>query len=310
MAEARSAQLSVALSQEANARLFFEAHDGQLFGQFNLVWLRLYPAVSATLRAVGGTISFAEHREHVIENEIVEFSGSDRATPRYPVTSNFVWRNLSGGAAWNIDGEPVFPAVSFDPVSGEVVASEPFYGGVVVDYWAQYRVVRFEVENIADEGFAQGPAAAFAYFEGATATTEVSIEFGGIAEEKVLLYQVYSETISDANGQWETPPNWPDSNAYPIGITANGNLPDPDNSHDNLRVHEQAYIDSHGFVQRFDGPFIRWAQPYEGSANYRPDYYWRKGSFTADFEIIVGDHVDWEEVGESIESRYRDVVER
>lgn len=120
--ETATQALSIERHQETNASGFIAPSFATLGAPF--VYLRLYPAVLAKLRATVGTVEQEGVRTADIPGEAVMFRGSDVAQTQHPVHSGLTldWEGLT----FDADGNPLSVSVTADSI-GQLRASEPFW---------------------------------------------------------------------------------------------------------------------------------------------------------------------------------------
>lgn len=83
-----------------------------------------------------------------------------------------------------------------------------------------------------------------------------------------VFYMVTSQMVTDPEGNWEFPSNFPTDNTYP-GITGG---PDQSVYLISRRVHERGLVDEDGTYFREVVPMDDWEQPYVGDGTYAPTY--------------------------------------
>lgn len=247
-------------------QLFLE--EGIIIG--NDRFLRLYPSVSAILRAsVGDIIRLGTHVQ-LIENESLQFNGSRTAQTQFPIAQ--LTNVLQYGAIFDRDGNTV--STSFTAVDGAVQAEREVYGSIVVDYNTTYTRLQYKpvVETETGPGGVESVSISLgtvmAFFNGSVAVFEIQPSaFPDI--ENFELYALESKTVVQGLSVYEFPPGWPDDNTYPTHPSAT-DLPDPNDAFVLVRrFHEVGYITpSQSFTSREF--FVRNERPFVGNFTFTP----------------------------------------
>ena len=220
--------------------------------------LKLYPAVSAKMRASIGTVVRGSSEFEEITDEALLFSGSTTASTRRPVIQ--LATLVSYGATFDRDGNSISP--SFSIVNGVVTASEEVFGSVVINYRTSFKQIDYEGEDTSGgQGLAFDLGTVLAFFNGSVA--QLTIRPTDFEEDQgTVLYEVTSEAVAQKDGLFEKPPDW---TGQPGSPTFPGGFPDPNEaSQTHERVHETGYITPQGstFVRT---QFVPPAKPFVGS---------------------------------------------
>lgn len=261
-----------------------------------IIKIRVYPNNPDELVASGGTIRVAGNSALSVEKEIVSFELTDTAQPQYPITSAFSWRAISSLS--DGEGNSISPDFIADPDTGNIRCSQSVLGSIEVKYQAGYTIAdyipgaEFKTQDL--------DAIWVAARKGKTiGKLQIASNTFGTALDYVELYSVTSVVVIDKNGRWELPQDWPDAPTYdPVNVQP----PDPEESATELRTHDRGVIDNKGRVQ-FDRPFIRYEQPYVGTANYNPVWTYTQGTPPAGYEEAFQDF-DFAELKSDLAARY------
>lgn len=260
-----SARQQIQYAGDSSRRLLLEQGEP---GGFTtpVIDVHLYPPVAAKLAASVGTVSStAEIRTRQVSREIVKFSGTDRAQLKWPVTT--LISAVPTTVLFDRNLQPLSSNIgaALDPVSGELVISQPAYGGLIVAYDATYRVLEYRPDTSLPRAIRYGTVLALYQ----TAVETLAIEVGGSTADNLReLYVAYSTYIADEGlSGWETPPGWPDNAEYPLPYPEG--TPDPDASATRERPHRIGYYDTLGRVYRRDY-HVSILKPYTGSYTYHP----------------------------------------
>ena len=244
--------------------------------------IRLYPAVPAQFVASAGEppVLTIEKRARKVRRELVEVQGADRVSTRWPIS-----RLLSvtiPQVLFALEDDVLKPvpwsagAVAFDPVSNELILPGVAYGGLIVEYDADYRIAYWiPPREIYVTGTVQAvtveEGTVLAYYDGKVTTLDINI----IREEgnsTAVLAEVVSQIVvsnEDKFDRYEIPPGFPNDTSYPGRPTAE--QPDADNSMSVDRAHEYWLYDAFGAVWRISPrmyPTIY--KPYVGQVTYKP----------------------------------------
>lgn len=296
-------QTSVEMSfdTDINFPLKLELQRGVSHG--DVLFARLYPDVPAKIIATAGTVREKESRSVPILYELLKFDGSDRASPKYPIMSDFT--AIQRGMAFNEVGEEINPMFWVDGFSGEVVASQPFYGGIQIQYKTTYKLLEYRVErqtSIAKGSYIE-MGMLMAFYAGSTAMLDMSGDIGNMkSDDFIEAYRVISPIVLDLNGSWEAPKGWPENTDYEFTSVAVGETPDPDASFTDERPHEIGYINPYGEGDH-QVYYVDWLKPMTGRTNYHPEYEFRRGNEREGFEDAFA-AINWAEVETRLTKQY------
>lgn len=265
IAGAQGAQLEIRPHRLTDQSGFVRASYATLGNPY--VYLRLYPAVLAKLRATVGTVvQKGVHQEQIV-GEAVTFNGSAQASTEFLVHSGLSidWAGLT----FDINGDPVEISIVADAPGG-LQASQPFYGAAICSYITQYRLLKYsyQVEEIVVPNLGSGGAritggSVLAFYDGEVASYELPApELPTADQDRAELYRIVSYSILQKGTEYEKPPAWPN------GTFLHGK-PDPDTDWIQVeRVHEIGWID--GFCRLSTRRFpVYAAEPYVGASNYK-----------------------------------------
>lgn len=238
------------------------------------VYLRLYPAVLATLRATVGAVSQHGVRQERIENETVLFEGAQTARTEHRASADLV---LSvAGLAFDENGDAVNVSVTADD-TGALRATRPFYGAAVVSYTTEYRLLRYDfaVTEQANGLRDLAAGAVLAFYGGEVATYQVALpdlDDSNAGTNQAEYFRDVSYTILQGAEEYERPPGWPEYTWSGLSLVpaaaATNPAPDPDEGWiEHERVHEIGLINSACFLSTDSYP-VRPAKPWQGSTNY------------------------------------------
>lgn len=303
MTASRSVQVQVDFRAESKIRLLLTLHPTITLEA--AILLRLYPDVSAILRATAGTIEGRESRIDKVQYEVLQFDGSDRAQLKFPGSSGHVFTDIN--AFFKADGSALgnSPSFSYDPETDEVVASTSFYGGVQVAYSAPYKVLAYtpgfeETGGTPDTGYTVRYGMVLAAYRQAVATFSVQAPDSAKSSDFVEVYRLFSKVIADPKGRWEVPPGWPKHSTYPVSNEG----PDPENSHDEERPHEVGFINTRGQLD-YQTYYATLEKPYIGDLNYRPALTLRKRTSPPNDDYATAfQSIDWNTLTAQLVSRH------
>ncbi len=271
----QSAQLTVEFqSTEFASELILEYHVGP-HQQGRGIPLRLYPAVPAILRATRGTLESGETRVEDVD-EIVKFTGSATARLKRPAAYQIAFYDLS--VAYSLTGEVILPVLHYDADQDEIVADQPFYGGIRVTYRSNYNVLYYN-PTVTYTYYADGSigsytqyGTAYAFYQNKAAIMDVDVTIQN-KERYQEYYRIVSTIVLDADGAHEMPPNWPTDGAYPY-FSSDYDL-DPDNSLTEDRIHEVGFVDNIGIINNLlNRYYVSILPPYAQSGlTYHPVYH-------------------------------------
>ena len=301
MADLSLATLSVQFAEEDRGRIILQ----QLLKRFNFngdLVARCFFSEPVQYVASVGTARAGEKLPQFVMGEGVKFSGSERATLKYPGAFDVVIDTSRSVLMRKSEryGRTIFVRVNvgliYDEETESVVTEDglPVYGAASVTYQALYQLVYYrpEVENLwwkyAGASFQLGTL--FAFNENAVATLDMELDMKD-SPDWIEYARVFSKIVLDAKGVWEFPPNWktvyqnnkqlqgdqrqdyPPDGTYPnTSQTVDGG-----NSFVDERVHLIVEVNSIGTLRYQDhnnggDGYWAWEQPYFGSSTYDPDY--------------------------------------
>ncbi|HRD65724.1 MAG TPA: hypothetical protein PKY50_06165 [Candidatus Competibacter sp.] len=270
MTTKQSASLSVEFNPPApDVVLALEMHLGP-YAEYGFIPIRLYPDVSATLRATRGTAHLGETRVEALD-EILDFGGGKTARLKRPnPNDDVVFYSLD--VAFDSAGNEVYPTLHYDPDTGEAVSDVSFHGAVRVTYTANYRLVyyRYDVDyDPISGGLTLSSGIVYAFYLGESAQIDVGIE-SAQSQQYVECYRVYTKVVLDPDGAWELPPGWTEDGSYPDHPEIEAR--DPDNSFTDERPHRIALINKIGSIvwRWYHVPIV---QPYVLQPSYRPKFF-------------------------------------
>jgi len=234
--------------------------------------LLLFPAVDAYLATSAGSVRKGNVRNVDVGPGIVVFSGSSTAQLQKPPTADAPTFQVL--YAFNREGMPVPTGVSLDRNTGELRADADVYAAVA---HSAYRSRALEliytplVERMGNGSRTTYGVIAAYYPPSAQTIYQVEpfdIDQGDI---KIELYRIFSYSVSNQDGEFEFPPNYPGDGAYPDRSF----VFDTSSSLQTERVHEIGYINQRGhtWVTPLHVPIM---EPYIGAGDYTPKLYYRE----------------------------------
>jgi hypothetical protein len=238
--------------------------DAGLFSD-GYIHLLLSPNVPATVRTNVGTVIEDGVKEYQVPGGVITFSNSDTASlQKEPTASNPEFTTLF---AFDDTGNVVQVSMFYDRPTFTIRASRAFTG--VVAYTPYLTTSRKLLYSPGQEPSPGGAITTFgvvaAYYQGSLAIHQVdatTLENGLFMPE---FYRIYSEKVITPDGEFEFPPGYPSSGAYP----AKAFTLDTSVSLKIERVHEMGQIDEAGrvFITR---PNVLILEPYVGDTAYKP----------------------------------------
>lgn len=207
--------------------------------------IRLYPEVQAELHTShGGSFTYkTPGNVGVLDvpRDFIEFHGEDRVQSAYPSTSD-VLIELRWDIFYDLLGNKVTPSFTYDFKTGEVVASAPCYGAVQLAYQTTYRKCTY-TPKVTRQGFTVTKTydTLLAFSDGNVATLKINRDNDPTdSRDYVQVYEIYSELVTDKDGAWEKPDNWPtESETY--GGVSRGSAPRKTGALSTRRVHAYVY---------------------------------------------------------------------
>jgi hypothetical protein len=230
-----------------------------------LIHLRLVPDVAASLAADVGEVWAGNSKLIDVAPGVFQFSGSDTAQlPAPPVDSAPEFNVLF---AFDSKGQPTGASASCDPASGTVRLSRSCTAAV--SYTAYKAGARMLTYRPKTEALAGGASTIYgviaAYYQGALVIYQVQPSTIERGDAMIELYRRYSYKAITADGEFEIPPNYPTSGAYPgkslvLDVTTSLKIE---------RVHEIGYLDPDGRAE-VRTPTVSVLEPYVGDFGYKP----------------------------------------
>ena len=235
---------------------------------------KLYPleAIAGIQVASFGTITFTGKYGQETRKEYIKFSNSNRANANYPINelNSAVLR-----FAFKTDGTELTD-ISFrlDEKTYELVASQPFYGAVHIEYVSKYGIFQYqpEVSVPAGSGYRAQYGNLISFYKNNIADTEVLPPQWGDNPIRFDLYRVTSNVLLNKYGNWETPLDW---DTFQKGQKAWPQEPESPikggNGAENARVHEVGYYQPGSGLVHYDRAFLNWEAPKTGTT-WTPQY--------------------------------------
>lgn len=287
MSEVLASTLSVTFEPgDGSHGLLLERHIG-FTGLSIGVPFRLYPPCEAKLVCAYGRISDIPESRVSDEKEVVTFSGSKTANLKKPGATN-VSIEILRQVSFDENGDVIYPTVTFDTKTQQLVADQAFYGAVKVTYQCAYYLYFYLfATNDYDFGGSvlYGDDTIHAFYLKNHAELKMDNSFKKISQW-LPLYTVTSKIVLDEKGVWEYPMNWESVDNTNKTLTQDnpnradrgmGKFPgytsyeiDPDQSFTDERVHQTGKYDYAGFV-RVDMPneILTVQEPYNNSWSFQ-----------------------------------------
>ncbi len=268
------------------------------FAPFLQLYLRVYPADAEQVAVSRGSLTLLSYEE-IERTETLQFQGSDFASLRLWTAQSPIIEYQT--VFFDALGNPLNGAgFTWDPARNGFRASEPLYGVLRVRYrakCARYNY-RFDTTRLTGGGLTVHGGLLIVRDGMQVATLDLDPPGLGDEEGVVELYRVVSEVVTDPDGTWEKPPNFPTDSDYPGGGTG----PDTNIYMISERTHEVGVIDLDSRIdeRRLHTP---WEQPYTGSVAYRPGWRLKRGSPPTGFETAFL-NVDWGRLEAALKDRY------
>ncbi len=230
------------------------------------IHLLLTPNVAAELHASprGAEVRLGGSKIIDVPGGVLTFSNSDTAAlPFVPTESN---PEFSPGIAFDSLGQPVSVSAFYDAPAFSVRASRKFTGSI--DYSAYQTTARILTYTPLVETFGDGARTTFgsitAYYRGSLLVYQVQPTTILNGAALIELYRIYSYKVITHDGEFEAPPTYPTSGAYPgktLVIDTDGWKFE--------RPHEIGYIDDQGHAYP-QTPNVQILEPYVGDGTYTP----------------------------------------
>lgn len=264
MAEKLATQLTARLSGAGRGALQIVPHtieddDGFVIAQYTTLanpylWLRLYPAVNAKLRAAVGSVISDGVRAERVTNEVVVFTGQAQAQTKYPASGGLALDYE--GMTFDADGHAISAHVGVG-ADGALHADPPFYGAVIVSYDTTFKLLKYSYGfESFDGGLLAGAitggltsgggkikgGAVLAFYGGEVASyTPPAPELPSEEGDRTELWRDVSYAIETRDGVYERPVGWTGAAGSP---TWAGGKPDPEEWWNEIeRVHKVALLD-------------------------------------------------------------------
>ena len=283
--------------------------------------LLVYPYEVTRMIATAGIIGDVNRIGQRVEAEFLTFSGSNTATPKYPV---YAYQELDLNFAFDVDGELLtnLNTVTFriDPETGSVIASKVFTGVVRFVYITVYREWWYEpYTEYTSTNWGMFPTeilyGVLAAFHNGTFITYAMSPHDSPwegAQDRLEIYRIVSEVLATENGAWETPDGWPNKT-----WNAGSDYPDPPTSDSYVnkwqRVHEIGYVKPKNtfiFRETFSQ---RNEKPKSTDTSYTPKYKLEKISAGEAKNLNVGlkfsyDNLDWGAIESDLKKRFKGLI--
>ena len=183
------------------------------FNLHGFLLFKVYP-IDVKYRASIGSITGGETIEKTIR-EGVKFSNSNTAKLKYPKAYDVVFKHKSVMLKQKIDNNGNLDIVefsqkiTFNSDLDMLVAEEPFYGGVSVEYKVLCRVLYYkpEIFKFPFGGVSLNIGTIYAWKKLTVAIKEAEIADQDLKDYEEL-YRVTSKIVMDPEGVWEYPQNW------------------------------------------------------------------------------------------------------
>lgn len=241
------------IERDANAYADLDAH------------LLLYPAVDAFLATSAGTVRKGSVRNVEVGAGIVVFSGSATAQlPKPPTAENPTFQVLY---SFDRKGQSRPTSIALDAVTGELKADAEVYAAVA---HSPYKSRALElIYTPLTERLGTGVRTTYgviaAYYpptsQAIYQVEPFDVDQGNV---EVELYRIVSYSVTNNDGEFELPPNYPADGAYPDRSL----VLDTSNTLQTERAHEIGYMDQRGraWVRSLNVPTL---EPYVGSVDYK-----------------------------------------
>jgi len=231
------------------------------------IHLLLYPAVGAYLAASAGVVRYGNNKSVPVAGGVITFSGSSKASlPKLPTVDNPVFMVLY---SFDTQGQPIPISVQFDRLTGAVEASAECYAAVA--YTTYKTTARELIYTPLTESLGQGTRTTFgvicAYYPPRSQVIyEVQPFSSDDGNVEVEVYRIVSGAVTNNDGEFEKPPSYPASGAYPDKTL----VLDTSQTLETERVHEIGYMDQRGraWVRSL---FVPTKEPYVGDGEYAPN---------------------------------------
>ncbi len=231
---------------------------------FGVTNVRLFPDVSAILRANIGTVIESGSRVLEIEREVIQFSGKTAST-RFPI--NILRSVTEFGAIFDKEGNSLSPSFSLTNGGLQVNEEAEVFGALEVEYQSTYQLLRYTGEI---DGTIVTLGSILAFFDGSVSTFQIPVPSFEDDEDDIReIYRRVSEMIVQELGQFEVPEGWTGaagSPTFPSG-NPNGSLP----SLLVERIHEKGYVnlDTNSTIRR--DIVITNAPPFNLTPSFTPE---------------------------------------
>lgn len=264
MAQNLQAEVSAQFGVDGSrVNLSIENDPGATFVPLGDVPLLLFPAVDAFIATNVGTVRFGSNRAVNVPGGIVQISGGNETS--LPKRGDAASPTLKVLHAFDTTGAPTGIGLSYDPATNIIRADKNCHAAIS---YTPYRTFARELiyrPVIDSSSSTYGVISAF-YPPSSMTIFEVQ-PFGVDTGNSIFeLYRIVSESVTTPDGEFEKPPGWPTSGAFP------GNpIPalNPMIAAVFQRVHEIAQMDSTGrvWVETYFHPNL---SPYQSDVAYKP----------------------------------------
>jgi hypothetical protein len=229
------------------------------------IHLLLTPNVAAYVAASAGKVVLGGSKVIEVPGGTVSFTDSDSVQlPSFPTESSPKFEMLFG---FDSTGNPVNVSAFYDSPAFAVRASRKFTG--VIGYTAYKTTARILTYTPLIKPATVGGRTTYgviaAYYQGAMVTHQVepSTILKGVAPQE--FYRIYSYKVVNHDGEFEMPPTYPASGAYPD----RGLVIDTDGWKFE-RPHEIGYIDDKTGWVTVEQISVQLLEPYTGPSFYVP----------------------------------------
>lgn len=230
------------------------------------VHLLLFPAVDAFLAVSAGSIRKSGTKVVDVPQGVAIFSGGSSASlPKRPKGDTPTFQTLY---SFDTQGNPSAIGFTYDSTQGALVANSECYAAVAYTAYKS-EAMRLTYTPLV-ERLGAGVRTTFgvvAAFYPPRSQTIYQVQPFNVDEGnvEVELYRIVSYAVTNNDGEFERPPNYPASGAY-----ADRDLVlDTSQTLETERVHEIGYMDQRGraWVRSL---YVPTKEPYIGDAEYKP----------------------------------------
>lgn len=226
--------------------------------------VKLTPNVGAVMYASHGEVRRVRDGTEPVAESFLTLSGSESF-------------QIPQGASWS----PVFvfrapdskeSGIGYTREGNTIKVNQPIWGLIRISaYTRSYAIYAYTPAYRYPSGGRAGLLVTVgtiaAYYQGQMATLEVQNVLGvELGTDEFEIYRITSKSLVNDEGEWEYPPNWPGSGAYPSNAQPE---PEPEIGLVTSRVHEIGYANWSGDVWTRT-QIIPIAKPFTGSESYKP----------------------------------------